>query len=116
MHGNAFAVPLASANRQANMPQAGGGGGGDTLVADVAGLKQNVGFLNWAAGLLFVAGVSGFLILQGQLDAKITPINDKLTEIRVQNAAQAEKLSQVLQRLEQQDVNAQRGAGAKQAQ
>ena len=75
-----------------NPGYSGGSGGGTDAMIDIAGLKKNVGFLNWATGALFVGGLSAFLILDGRISDKILTVARDVTEIKVEQARQAATL------------------------
>lgn len=113
--------PLASANRnwghaqilnsdgnpyRPNVPpqppsNTGGGGGasgGDPMI-DIAGLKKNVGFLNWVAGIATVAIVALYFILTAQIDNRFDKVDDPLDQIGRDVAAQTATLSEIDRRL-----------------
>ena len=61
---------------------------------DIAGLKKNVGFLNWATGIIFVSGLTAiilsYLLLAGRIDdrydkigTKLDHVGDQITDLRV---------------------------------
>lgn len=68
--------------------------GSDAMI-DIAGLKKNVGFLNWAAGIIFLSGlaaiVASYLMIAGKIEDRYDRIGDKIenvssqiTDLRVQ--------------------------------
>lgn len=64
----------------------GSSGGGHAV--DIAGLQKNVGFLNWAAGIVFVIGLSAivgsYLMLANRIDDRYDKIGDKLDRVTEQ--------------------------------
>ena len=61
---------------------------------DIAGLKKNVGFLNWAMGIIFVSGLTAiilsYLLLAGRIDdrydkigTKLDHVTDQISDLRV---------------------------------
>jgi len=101
--------PIRSQSMEPNSNPYGNGGGvppSDNPMIAIAGLKKNVGFLNWAAGLLLVAGGTGFLILQDKIqdrfdksDERITAVSEQVTELRINATKQDAKLDRILEKL-----------------
>lgn len=52
---------------------------------DIAGLKKNVGFLNWAVGIIFLSGLSAlvalYFLLASRIDDRYEKTGDKLDQI-----------------------------------
>lgn len=52
---------------------------------DIAGLKKNVGFLNWAVGTIFGLGLAAivisYLMLADRIDDRYDRISDKLDNV-----------------------------------
>ena len=55
---------------------------------DIAGLKKNVGFLNWALGTTFLLGlaaiITSYVMLSGQIGDRYDRVGDKLDGIATQ--------------------------------
>lgn len=54
-----------------------GGGGGDPMI-DIAGLKQNVGFLNWAVAAIFSLGLASIVGSYVLLDGEMHDVNEQV--------------------------------------
>ena len=88
----------------------GGGGSGSSLVEDMAGLKKNVGFLNWALGIMYVAGlsaiISSYFLLDGRIDtrfdkadAKIERLSDQASDLKFLMITEAADTRRLLEKL-----------------
>lgn len=55
---------------------------------EIAGLKKNVGFLNWATGLIFLSGLGAilgsYLMLAGKIEDRYDRIGDKIEGVSQQ--------------------------------
>lgn len=62
-------------------------GGGEPMI-EIAGLKKNVGFLNWATGLIFLSGltaiVASYLMLAAKIEDRYDRIGDKIEGVSQQ--------------------------------
>jgi hypothetical protein len=96
---------------KANVGFAGGGSGGENPMIDIVGLKKNVALLNWAAGALFVGGISGFLILDDRISDRIKPVSEGVVELKVQNAKLSSGIDEILRRMDREDDEPQRSSG-----
>lgn len=65
-------------------------------MSDIAGLKKNVGFLNWASAALLTAGVAAFFML----DASVEDVASDVVEIKIQSARQSALLESIAQKLD----------------
>lgn len=72
--------------------QGGGHGGGGNPMTDIEGLKKNVGFLNWAIGVMFVAGIAGFVGLYFLLSADIDGLRRDVGAFQTESARQFERV------------------------
>lgn len=68
-------------------------------MSEIAGLKKNVGFLNWVAAIATVAFVTLYFILTAQIDTRFDKVDEPLDEIRSAVAAQTATLTEIDRRL-----------------
>jgi hypothetical protein len=84
----------------------GGSNSGDNPMSEIAGLKKNVGFLNWAIAFMF----AGAFILAWVVDQraegrddksgqKVEKIADKVEDLKVSSAEQRSDLKAILEKL-----------------
>ena len=81
--------PTNSLQPPANTGGGGGASGADPMT-DIAGLKKNVGFLNWAVGILFLSGLgailASYLLLAERIDSRYDRVGDKIDNVSTQIA------------------------------
>lgn len=72
---------------------------------EIAGLKKNVGFLNWVAGLAALAMVALYFILTAQIDSRFDKVDTKVGEVsrsvsdlRVEIATQSADIKAALEK------------------
>jgi hypothetical protein len=91
-------------------PSYGAGGGGQDAIIDIAGLKKNVGFLNWAVGIIFLSGLSAiivsFLTLNDKIDNRFDRADDrsrqieqKVEQVRLDAVEQKADVEAILERV-----------------
>lgn len=65
-----------------------GPSGGHEPMIEIAGLKKNVGFLNWATGLIFLSGLAAilasYLMLAQKIEDRYDRIGDKIEGVSQQ--------------------------------
>lgn len=66
---------------------------------DIAGLKKNVGFLNWVASIAPVAIVALYFILTTQIDSRFDKVDIPLNQIGREVSAQTATLDAIDRRL-----------------
>lgn len=73
-----------------------GGGVGDHLI-DIAGLKQNVRFLNWAVGTMFLLGlgaiIGSYLLLAQSIEDLGKDLDRSILQLSTESASQGATLS-----------------------
>lgn len=88
-----------------------GDGDGSSTVSDIAGLKKNVGFLNWAVGLMFLAGLgsilASFLVLDDRINDRFERADDRagriegqIGDLRVTAAQQSSDIKAILEKVD----------------
>lgn len=89
--------PLPRSDGQNPPLNKGGGGGfsGGEIVTDIAGLKKNVGFLNWIAAAGVAALIALYLLLSSQIGDRYDRTSDKLDEISSQISDMRVEISEV---------------------
>jgi hypothetical protein len=77
---------------------------------DIAGLKKNVGFLNWAVGIIFLSGLTAiivsFLTLNDKIDNRFDRADDrgqqieqKVEQVRFEAVEQKADVKAILERV-----------------
>ncbi len=80
-------------------------------MSDIAGLKKNVGFLNWAVGLMFLAGLgsilASFLVLDDRINDRFERADDRagriegqIGDLRVTAAQQSSDIKAILEKVD----------------
>ena len=72
-------------------------------MVEIAGLKKNVGFLNWALGATFLGAIAGFLILDDRINSRISPVAADVVLIKIEGARQGVVLDEISKRIENHD-------------
>ena len=101
---------VTNASGASNQYAMGGDSGGGHL-ADIAGLQKNVGFLNWAVGIVFLSGLGALIALYLILNSSIAEnakdgreglehVSDKISDVRVAVAGQSADIKAVLEKLD----------------
>ena len=67
---------------------------------DIAGLKKNVGFLNWIAAAGVGAIVALYFVLSGQIDSRFNKADEKISDLRVAIASQAGDVKLILDKVD----------------
>jgi len=74
---------------------------------EIAGIKKNLGFLNWIAAAGVAALIGLYFILSGQIDSrfdkagsKIEHVSDQVSDLRVSGTQQASDVKAILEKVE----------------
>ena len=73
-------------------------------MTEIAKLQQNVGFLNWAVGIIFVSGLAAMIYLDDRSANRLQPVANTVTEIKIESARQGSKIDLIVEKLDAKDT------------
>lgn len=90
--------------RRPPAPPGSSGPDGGSPMTEIAKLQQNVGFLNWAVGIIFVSGLAAMIYLDDRSANRLQPVANTVTEIKIESARQGSKIDLIVEKLDAKDA------------